>query len=409
MSVLTARFGRDLRIMGLVGAAHAASHFFHLVLPPLFPLLKDEFAVSYAALGLLPALFYAASGIAQTIAGFLVDRFGARRILLLGLGLLSVSVIGFGFATSFWMLLVLSVLAGLGNSVFHPADLSILTARVSHERLGRAYGAHALCGYLGWAVAPVFVVSIAHLTDWRIATCAAGIVGLAVVASFLLWGQDLNEKRRHQPQPRTRLPARLSLIRDVRPLLSSTILSCFFYFAFLSAALIGIQTFGITAIQGLYGVSLNVATAGLTAFLVGAAAGIFVGGFAADRTERHDVIAMAGVLLSALVLVMIGTGSISTAMLIPALALSGFLSGTTSPSRDMLVRKVAPEGATGRIFGFVYSGLDLGSALMPLLLGWLLDGGDPRLVFLICAAALVITMLTVLQVRRHDRTAVAPT
>ncbi len=402
MSATSASLGRDLKIMSLVGAAHAASHFFHLILPPLFPILKPEFEVSYAGLGLLTALFYAASGIAQTIAGFLVDRYGARRILLLGLILLSASVVGYGFATSFWMLILLSICAGLGNSVFHPADLSILTTRVSVSRLGRAYGAHALCGYLGWAVAPLFVGSIAHFADWRTATIAAGCVGLSIVAIFILWGSDLTEPRKKPPQPSPRARGTTTVVQDMRQLLAPTVLSCFCYFACLAASLVGVQTFGVTAMQALYDVSLGQATTALTAFFVGAAFGIFVGGFAADRTDRHDLIAMGGVFLSAIVLTAIGAQSMMVAFLIPGLALAGFLSGTTSPSRDMLVRKAAPAGATGRIFGFVYSGLDLGSALMPLFLGWALDGGDANRVFYACAAMLLVTMVTVLQVRRHD-------
>ena len=400
MTTAPAPLGRDLKVMGLVGTAHAASHFFHLVLPPLFPLLKAEFGLSYAALGLLTTLFYGASGIAQTIAGFLVDRFGARRILLGGLTLLALSVMGYGLAAEFWMLLVLSVLAGLGNSVFHPADLSILTSKVSASRLGRAYGAHALCGYLGWAVAPGFVVTIAHLADWRAAVIAAGLAGLAVVALLVVWGgEDLAEAAPPAPLPVRRGTA--GILRDVRLLLSPTILSCFGYFTFLSAALVGVQTFGVTAMQAVYAVTLHHATIALTAFLVGGAAGIFVGGFAADRTERHDLIAMCGVMLSAVVLVAIGAEMTGGGLLVPAIAMAGFLSGTTSPSRDMLVRKATPGGATGRVFGFVYSGLDLGSSLMPLLLGWLLDGGDPRIVFHGCAVAMVITMLTVIEVRRR--------
>lgn len=392
--------GRDLKIMGLVGTAHAASHFFHLVLPPLFPLLKAEFGLSYAALGLLTALFYGASGIAQTIAGFLVDRFGARRILFGGLVLLSLSVIGYGLATSYWMLIVFSVLAGLGNSVFHPADLSILTNKVSGSRLGRAYGAHALCGYLGWALAPAFVVGIAHYFDWRVAVAAAGLAGLAVAFILNVWGGDDLADPAPPGVPVRRLSG-TAVMRDVRLLFSATILSCFGYFAFLSAALVGVQTFGLTAMQAIYSISMAHATAALTAFLVAAAAGIFIGGFAADRTDRHDVIAMSGVLLAALVLAAIGGGIPGDGLLIGALALAGFLSGTTSPSRDMLVRKATPGGATGRVFGFVYSGLDLGSALMPLLLGWALDGGDPRIVFHACAAALAIAMLSIIQVRRR--------
>ena len=403
MSVSTIPLGRDLKVMGLVGSAHAASHFFHLILPPLFPILKAEFGVSYIALALLTTLFYAASGFAQTVAGFLVDHFGARRVLLAGLSLLSISVIGYGFTSEYWMLMVLSVFAGLGNSVFHPADLSILTSKVSPARLGRAYATHGLCGNLGWAVAPVFVGTIALYADWRTAAIAAGLVGLAIVVAFVFWGADLAEGDREAPATPPPTEGRAeSVARNLRVLLSPTIVSCFLYFAFLAAALIGVQSFGVAAMQQLYAVEFTTATAGLTAFLVGAAGGIFAGGILADRTDRHDLIAMAGVGLAALVLAAIGAQAMTVALVVPALALAGFFSGTTGPSRDMLVRKVTPKGATGRIFGFVYSGLDLGSSLMPLALGWLMDGGRADQVFYACTLMLFVTMATVVQVRKRS-------
>jgi len=401
MSVTTVPLRHDLKVMGLVGVAHGASHFFHLILPPLFPILKAEFGVSYTALALLTTLFYAASGFAQTIAGFMVDHFGARRVLLSGLSVLSISVIGYGFTSEYWMLMVLSVCAGLGNSVFHPADLSILTSKVSAERLGRAYATHGLCGNLGWAVAPVFVGTIALYADWRTAAIAAGMVGLTIVAAFMLWGGALAEVEAEIPAPRPS-GRRETITRNLQMLLTPTIISCFLYFAFLAASLIGVQAFGITAIQQLYTIEFSTATAALTAFLIGSAAGVFAGGVLADRTDRHDLIAMGGVALAAVVLVSIGAQAISVALVIPALALAGFLSGTTGPSRDMLVRKATPKGATGRIFGFVYSGLDLGSSLMPLLLGWIMDSGRADMVFYGCATMLVVTMATVTQVRQHD-------
>ena len=409
MSVPTAPLGRDLKVMGLVGSAHAASHFFHLILPPLFPILKAEFGVSYTALALLTTLFYAASGFAQTAAGFLVDKFGARKILLLGLSLLSLSVIGYGFASEYWVLMVLSVCAGLGNSVFHPADLSILTSKVSTARLGRAYATHGLCGNLGWAVAPVFVGTIAIYADWRVAPILAGLVGVAIVAAFIIWGAELSEGESEAVEAAPRQVGQSeAIVRNLGMLLTPTIISCFLYFAFLAAALIGIQAFGVAAMQQLYDLEYSAATAALTACLIGSAAGVFAGGVLADRTDRHAIIAMAGVALAAVVLTALGAQALTVAFVVPALALAGFFSGTTGPSRDMLVRKATPKGATGQIFGFVYSGLDLGSSLMPLGLGIIMDGGGANWVFYACAVMLVVTMATVTQVRPMESDAATP-
>jgi MFS family permease len=384
--------------MGLVGLAHASSHFFHLVLPPLFPILKQEFDVSYAQLGLLPGLFFAASGVMQIISGFLVDQFGARRVLLAGLVLLSISMLLCGLVSEFWMLIPLAVVGGIGNSVFHPADLAILTDKISRPRLGRAYGIHALSGNIGWAAAPVFIMTVVQFSDWRTALVLAGCVGFAVLLVLLLSGTELVESARHAAS--TRRPE-VTAGENVRMLLSPTVVSCFLYFTFLSTALIGIQTFGVTAMVQIYSVPLTLATTGLTLFLVASGVGVVCGGFAADWTNRHDVIAMVGMTVGAMVFFVIGSSSISSSMLIPALIIAGFVAGTTTPSRDMLVRKVTPEGASGRVFGFVYSGLDLGSCLIPLILGWVLDYGSAPVVFYIIGSMLLVTVLTVVNVRRY--------
>ncbi|CUS52486.1 Fosmidomycin resistance protein [hydrothermal vent metagenome] len=384
--------------MGLVGLAHASSHFFHLVLPPLFPILKQEFDVSYAQLGLLPGLFFAASGVMQIISGFLVDQFGARRVLLAGLVLLSISMLLCGLVSEFWMLIPLAVVGGIGNSVFHPADLAILTDKISRPRLGRAYGIHALSGNIGWAAAPVFIMTVVQFSDWRTALVLAGCVGFAVLLVLLLSGTELVESARHAVS--TRRPE-VTAGGNVRMLLSPTVVSCFLYFTFLSTALIGIQTFGVTAMVQIYSVPLTLATTGLTLFLVASGVGVVCGGFAADWTDRHDVITMLGMTVGAIIFFVIGSSSISSTMLIPALIIAGFVAGTTTPSRDMLVRKVTPEGASGRVFGFVYSGLDLGSCMIPLILGWVLDYGSAPVVFYIIGSMLLVTVLTVVNVRRY--------
>ena len=404
---------RDVKVMGLVGAAHWASHFFQLVLPALFLFLRDEFAVSYAELGLLTTLLYGASGLAQTPAGFFVDRFGARRVLLSGLTLASLATIGFGLVPNYWMLLPLSVLAGMGNSVFHPADLAILTAKVSPHRLGRGYATHALCGNLGWAAAPILMIGLAQIWDWRVAIITAGLLGLAIVAALLIWGGDLDDGTDAAPAagtanaanaPNTTAAANIPIGRlmdNVRLLMSTTIISCFLYFAFLAAALIGIQNFGIPAMVDMFGLSMADAGRGVTGFLLGTAGGILIGGIAADRTDRHDRIAIAGMTAAALFMLYIAAADLTPATVLILLIFAGAASGITTPSRDMLVRAATPRGASGRVFGFVYSGLDLGSAFVPLVLGWALDQGHPEAVFYSVAGFLAITVLTVIQVRRQ--------
>ena len=165
---------RDVHVIGLIAVAHFFSHFFQLTLPPLFPLLKTVFGVPYVALGLAMSVFYGASGIGQTLSGFLVDRIGAARVLLGGMALFASSVALAGLVPSYWMLLPVALLAGLGNSVFHPADYSILNASVDPRRIGRGYSVHSISGNLGWAVAPTVVVGLTASSGWRAALVTVG-------------------------------------------------------------------------------------------------------------------------------------------------------------------------------------------------------------------------------------------
>jgi MFS family permease len=386
--------------MGLIGVAHFFSHFLQLTLPPLFPLLKTVFGVPYLALGLAMSVFYAASGIGQTLSGFLVDRVGALRVLLAGMALFASAVALAGLVPSYWMLLPVALLAGLGNSVFHPADYSILNSAVDPRRIGRGYSVHAVSGSLGFAAAPMAVVGLTAHFGWRAALVSVGAVGLAVVV--VLASQRGAFGRAHAAaRPRS------TVARDVRLLLTGPILAAFAYFALIATALIGVQTFGVTTLVRVYDTPLALATAALTAFLFGGTAGILAGGLLADRVRRHDVVAASGLVCAAALMMSLATGLIAPSLLPVVLAVTGFCHGATGPSRDMLVRAATPAGSSGKVFGFVYSGLDLGSCLTPLAFGWLLDHGDPRVLFVAVAVLMLCTIGTVVQVRRSAQPAPA--
>jgi MFS family permease len=396
---------RDVRVIGLVGSAHFFSHFFQLVLPPLFPILKDELGVPYVALGLLMGVLFAASGVGQTVSGFLVDRWGAARVLLAGMALLAGSIAAIGLTHSYGALLGVAVLAGLGNSVFHPADYSIFNASVNARRLGRAYSVHGICGNLGWTVAPAVVVGLTGLYGWRAALMIVGTVGLGAVAllatqSHLLADGGGGGPARAMDRPR-------SLADDLHLLTAAPILAAFGYFTLLAISLIGMQTFSVAALMAIYHVPLGLATGALTAMFLGSALGVLAGGFLADHTSRHHVVAAGGMTAGAVLALVLASAAPPAALLPVVMALAGFFLGSTSPSRDMLVRAATPPGASGKVYGFVYSGLDLGSSLTPLAFGWLLDHGEPRAVFVMAAVFMLLTIGTVVQVRRHGVPAVA--
>lgn len=396
---------RDASVIGLVAGAHFFSHFFQLVLPPLFPVLKTAFGVGYTELGLMMTLFFSASGLSQTPAGFMVDRFGAHKVLAGGLLLLSGSIALIGVLPSFWMVLPLLVLAGIGNSVFHPADYAIMTHKISARRMARAYSVHTLTGVIGWAAAPVVMLTLSSYMAWETALVLLGMVGLAMGLVVAMNGRTLELPARHPAQAAGREAGGqggVGQVASVRLLTSAPILMCFTYFALLSVSLTGLQTFLPTTLPQLHGVDIGTASLMLTAYLVANAAGTLFGGVLADRTANHERIVACGLAGAAVLILAIGHVAMADPTLFGAIGLAGFLSGMTTPSRDMLVRSAAPGGATGKVFGFVYSGLDLGASTAPLVLGLLLDGGHPAMAMTVVSASLAVTILSALILKKRS-------
>lgn len=388
---------RDLKVMALIGVAHGCSHFFQLILPPLFPFLREEFQVSYTELGLVMTLFYVTSGLLQTPAGFLVDRIGARRVLTGGLAIFCTAILLYGLAPTYWMLIPVAILAGIGNSVFHPADFSILNASIDQRRLGRAYSTHTLGGNLGWVLAPVLMAAGAALLGWRAGPVIAALVGYAVLAAVLLNRDLLREDTGPRKHGEAAAPKALPY---AGPVLSLPVVMCFLYFLLLAFALSSMQSFLVPTLAALHGTPIQLATAALTAFLLGASVGVIAGGWVADRGVRLEFIVIAGLLGAAGLVLTVSTFALPGTLLVAAIAGAGFLQGFTTPSRDLIVRGAAPKGASGRVFGFVYSGLDAGSAVAPLVIGLLLDHGHADRVLWFVAAMLGLTTLTAVAIRR---------
>ena len=384
--------GQDLKIIGVVGTAHGGSHFFQLVLPPLFPWLKDAFGVSYTELALLMTVFFATSGLTQAAAGFLVDRIGAARVLAAGLACMTMGAALIAMAPGYWAMLPAAILFGLGNAVFHPADYAILNHHITPRRMARAFSVHTVGGTLGWALAPLLMATCATLVSWRFALIVAALIGLALTLMVLLSQRNLEtpaEARHHDTE--SRRAARGAVLQLFT---SSAILLCFAFFTLQAAAFIAVQSFMPLALHYLYGTAMMVATATVTAFMLGSAMGNIGGGVLADASGRFQLIIATGFSLSALCLLAVGFVELPTAALYGLIAIAGALQGLTTPSRDMLVRSATPPGGTGKVFGFVYSGLDLGSMIMPLPVGWLLDNGHEGVFFPLVASVTLLMILT---------------
>ena len=381
----------DALVIALVALAHGSSHFFQIILAPLFPLIKEDLDVSYAALGLVMTLFYAVSAVCQPLAGFVVDRYGARAVLVFGVGLLAAGTLLQGTADSYAMLVAGALVAGTGNSVFHPADFSILNSRVAAARLGHAYSAHGIAGSLGYALSPVFSGGLGALFGWHVALFAGAALGGLLFVLLLANAGRLHVVREGHGQ------ARKPVAQDARVLLVLPVVMCFLYFAIYAAGLTGLQNFSVAAMTVQYGVATALASAALTAYMVGSASGILAGGFIAMRVSRHAMVAATGLASGALVFLVIALNVIPGAALPAFFALAGFSLGATGPSRDLIVRAATPPGATGRVYGFVYSGLDVGSLTTPVFFGWLMDHDLPQGVFYVVFGLTLAAMLTVLQ------------
>lgn len=391
---------RSAKVIGLVGAGHFFSHFYWLVLPPLFPLLHVEFGVSYAALGFLISAMSIASGVVQLPIGFAVDRVGPVAILAGGLALLAGAILLIGLAPSYWMVLGLMVFAGIGNAVFHPADYSILANTVPHARLGRAFALHTFSGHLGWAVAPALMGGFAVSIGWRAGLIVVGIAGLVVALVIAANGALLHGDDAAPDAARPAARAEPGARGGIRLLMTLPILTCFLFFVLLSTALSGLGTFLVAALISLHGITLGAANMALTALYVGSAAGILVGGVIADRTRRHGLVAAIGFTAAAALIVVVGEAALPVAGLIALISAAGFASGLVAPSRDLIVRAATPEGQTGKVFAFVSVGLDVGAVVTPPLFGWIIDSGEARWLFWLVAAVLLLAVLTALGTRR---------
>jgi MFS family permease len=387
---------QDAHVIGLVGLAHGISHFFHLILAPLFPWLKDAFALSYAELGLLMTMFFVVSGIGQALAGFVVDRIGARTVLFAGIGLLGLAALLLSVAQNYMMLLMGSMLAGLGNSVFHPADFTLLNKRVSQSRLGHAFSVHGISGNLGWAAAPVFLTTIAGLIDWRTALVAAAFLPLGVLLLLLSQRDVLHgDAAGSGAAPKKNADAGKGAFAFMQ---LPEVWMCFAFFFITAMALGGIQSFSSASLRVLYGMSLAWATTGYTAYMLASAAGMVWGGFLAAMTTRHDrTIALAFTVAGLLALV-IASGAVSAVLAVVLMGAIGFGAGVAGPSRDLLIRAAAPKNATGRVYGVVYSGLDIGLATGPLLFGALMDAQRPAWVFILIGVFQAMALLTAIGV-----------
>ena len=390
---------QDASVIGLVGAAHMISHFSQLLLAPLFPWLKTEFNVSFAELGFLMTVFFVVSCGVQAASGFVVDRFGPRPVLFAGLALLGVAAFGYALSTSYWMLAAFAVVGGIGNGVFHPVDYTLLNRKVSAARLGHAYSFHGITGSLGWALAPALLVPLAFAFSWRVALMAAGVLTFTVLAVQVLNRDTLTLPVVAASRSNPGTDSSFGFLRI------PAVWMCFAFFFWYAAVLSVIQTFAPTAAQRIHDVPITLVAMCLTIYMLGSAGGMVLGGFLAADAQRCERIVGLGFGIAAALALLLAVGNLA-AWTVPVLfGLMGFASGVAGPSRDLLVKRSTPDHASGRVYGVVYAGLDIGQAIAPLLFGLLMDNGQYRSVLLGLVLLQVVLVASAFNVRRVRRTA----
>lgn len=403
MARLAGTLNQDMKVIGLVCFPHMMSHVYWLVIPPMYPVLMSIYSLNYTQAGAIMTAFATSTMIAQTPVGFFVDRAGARSVLVLGLALEATAIGAFGLTTAYWQMLPLAVLAGLGHTVFHPADYAILSARVTEQRMGRAFSIHSASGYAGFAIAPIFMTGVAALWNWRAAFLLIGIVGLFAVLllitqSATLHGANVSSadtgggRARHK---KGKSPT--SLAEGMKLLVSFPVLMCFLYFILHQMGGGGLRTFLVAALYQMYGTPQVVAAVALSGFTVGSVIGILSGGFVADRFGPQIWTAIATLVPAGLIIALLGWVDIQGVLLVVLLAVSGYLFGLLIPSRDLLLRSVTPPGSMGKVMGFASTGSNLGGALIPVILGYTMDVAGGRWVFWISAifvAGAFVTFIT---------------
>ena len=397
----------DAAVIGLVGTAHGVSHFSQLLLAPLFPFLRAEFGVSYTQLGFLLTIFFIVSCTVQTLSGFVVDRFGPRPVLFAGLSLIALAAAGYAAATSYAMLAVAAAVAGVGNGVFHPVDYTLLNRKVGQARLGHAYSVHGITGTLGWAAAPAVMVPLATLWGWRAAMAVAALVAVATLA--LLWSRRTRLGLPPLPAGAAATAGAVAATDGTFDFLRiPAVWMCFAFFLFYAMALSIVQSFAPVAARELHAVPLSWAAACLSIYMVCGAIGMVGGGFLATDPARSERVIGIGMALAAALALTVAMAPLPGWTIPLMFGAMGLASGSAGPSRDLLVKRSTPDNASGRVFGVVYSGLDIGQAAAPLLFGALMDAQQYRGIWIGLAAVQLVLIGTALNVGKVRRVALAP-
>lgn len=386
------RYGQSMRILGLLSVGHALSNFYVLSLPPLLPFFKNDFAASYTLLGTMLSLRTIVSGGLQMPVGFIADRIGGKKVLIAGLILMAIGFGGLAFAPNIWWCMPLMVIFGLGLATVRPSNYTVINASIPPTWIGRAFGINMFAGHVGRAIAPPAIIALSAIWGWRTAvavTAAVGIViSLGIISQWRIVRDDATGKKSGAKGP--------GIIAEIRMLANRTALVFFLFYTLNSLSNNGINSFSVAAMTELHGTPLAIASSALTGYLIASAAGVLLGGFIVDKTQRHELIAALVLIGAAALIALVGVISMPLVILTAVMTLTGVFQGMLRPARDMLLRAVMPRENFGKAIGMVTTGAAIGGTLSPILFGWILDHGEPQWVFYIIGLGLLAVAATVM-------------
>lgn len=404
--------GREYHLMIVVGIAHAMSHYAQLVLAMLSSMITVYFGVDMIHIGFVITTFYVTSCLAQAISGFIVDKIGARPVMYFGLIFMILGLAGYALSVSYWMLFPAAIVLGMGTGIFHPTDYTLLNKLISSKRLGQAYSVHGITGNIGWALTPITVVPIATFyNSWQAGVWAAalliGIVLLVMVFNFNTLNQD-----QYEPKKLIQKSAKTSQQENTHSGDSGStfgfmklpiIWMCMLFFFFYAVSNSAIQSFSKNAVQGLFGLETNSAAICVTFYMLGSGVGMFWGGYLASVPSRCEKIVAIAFSVSAVIALVLAFAPLNSLLVYAMFILMGFFTGTAGPSRDLIVKRSTPAGASGRVFGVVYAGMDVGQAAAPLLYAPLIDQQYFSGFFIALAVVEVVLVASVFNVKRSDK------
>jgi MFS transporter, FSR family, fosmidomycin resistance protein len=393
---------RDAKVISLISVVHFVSHLHGMLLPPILLLVKASFGVGYTEIAFAITIYNIMSALLQTPAGFLVDRVGPRVMLTGGLLVATAATATIALLPGYWTFIAAYALLGVANTVYHPGDYSILSSAIEGKRIGKAFSVHTFAGYVGFGVAPAFMIGCAALWGWRGAYLAASIMALLAAVLLMVAGHILPKRPRAispaVPPKATTKENKVGL--DL--LLSMPILRNLFFFLCLGMANGGIQTYTVVSQQVIHGTPTAISNIALSGFLLMSAVGVLLGGVIADRTVHHERVAAIGFACTAVMAILMGWVALPGLVLILVMSAGGVLNGMIQPSRDMMVRAVTPPGSFGKVFGFVTTGLNLGGMVAPLAYGWMMDNGQPQMIYVVVTLFILLALVTAITRRKPE-------